>query len=62
MFEWIWKLCNMAFQNDVVDKDWRSAMTVSLYKVKWKRTECENYGGIGLFKRGWKNLHRNTIY
>ena len=23
---WIWRLCNMAFENGVVPKDWRSAM------------------------------------
>ena len=28
----IWRFCNMAFLNDVVLEDWRSATIVSLYK------------------------------
>ena len=24
--EWIWRLCNMAFENGVVPEDWRSAV------------------------------------
>ena len=34
----IWRLCNMAFESGVVPEDWGSAMIVSLYKGKGKRT------------------------
>ena len=30
----IWRLCNMTFENGIVPEDWRSALIVSLYKVK----------------------------
>ena len=30
--DWIWKLCNMAFENDVVPEDSRSAEIVLLHK------------------------------
>ena len=39
---------NMAFESNVVPKDWRSAMTVPLYNGKGERTECSNYRGISL--------------
>ena len=32
--DWIWKLCNMAFESGVVPEDWRSAVIVPLYKVE----------------------------
>ena len=41
--DWIWKLCNMVSENGFVPQDWRSAMTVPLYKSKGERTECKNY-------------------
>ena len=41
-------LCNMVFESGVVPEDWRSAMTVSLYKGKGEGTECKNYRGISL--------------
>ena len=31
---WIWRLCNMAFENGVVHKELRSAVIVPLYKDK----------------------------
>ena len=37
MVDWIWRLCNMAFQNGVVSEDWRSAMIVPLCKGKGQR-------------------------
>ena len=48
--DWIWKLCNMAFESDVVFEDWRSGVIVPLYKGKGERTECTNYRGISLEK------------
>ena len=30
--DWIWSLCNMAFENGVMPEDWRSAVIVLLYK------------------------------
>ena len=40
MVDWIWRLGNMAFENVIVLKDWRSAMIAPLYKGKGKRAEC----------------------
>ena len=42
---WIWKLCNMAFENSVLPEDWRSAVIVSMYKkgkdnLEYERTIC----------------------
>ena len=48
MVDWIWKLCNMAFDGVVMPEDWSSAVIVSLYKVKGERTECKNYRSISL--------------
>ena len=39
--DWIWKLCNMTFENCVGPEDWRSAVIVPMYKVKGGRTECK---------------------
>ena len=44
--DWIWRLCNMAFESDVVPEDWRSAVIFPLYKGKGKRNKC--YKGISL--------------
>ena len=42
--DWIWRLCNMAFESSAVPEDWRSVVTVPLNKGKshsvgrpWKR-------------------------
>ena len=43
--DWIWRLCNMAFESGVVSEDWRS---FTLYKGKGEKTECKNYRGIRL--------------
>ena len=32
--DWIWRLCNMAFESGVVPEDWRSVVIVPLYKGK----------------------------
>ena len=48
MVEWIWKLCNMAFESGVVLEDWRSAGIIPLYKGKGERIECSNYRSISL--------------
>ena len=47
----IWRLCNRAFESDIVPEYWRSAMIFQLYKSKWERTECKNYRGIILLSR-----------
>ena len=44
--DWIWRLCNMAFESGVVPEDWSPAVIVPLHKTKGQRTECENYRGI----------------
>ena len=31
--DWIWRLCNMAFESGVVPEDWRSTVIVPLYRV-----------------------------
>ena len=41
--DWIWRMCNMAFESGVVLEDWRSAVIIPLYKRKGERTECSNY-------------------
>ena len=38
----------MAFESNVLPRDWRSALTVPLNKGKGERIECENYRGISL--------------
>ena len=43
--DWIWKLCNIAFESDVVPEDLRSAV-ISLRKGKGEMIKCKNYGGI----------------
>ena len=35
--EWIWKLCNMGFENGVVPEDWRYNVIVPWYKGKGER-------------------------
>ena len=32
--DWIWRLCNVAFESGVEPDDWRSAVLVPLYKGK----------------------------
>ena len=46
--DWIWRLCNLAFESSVVPEDWRSAVTVPTHKGKGERNECKNYRGISL--------------
>ena len=48
VFNWIWKLYNMTFENGVAE-DWRSAVIIPLYKGKGKKTDHKNYRGISLF-------------
>ena len=46
--DWIWRLCNMAFESGVMPEDWRYAVIVPLYKGKEERTESKKYRGISL--------------
>ena len=52
--DWIWRLCNMAFESGVVPGDCRSAVIVPLYKGKVMNIQyqyyksCSNYRGITL--------------
>ena len=55
----IFRLSNMAFESDIVPKDWRSAVVVPLYKGKVKRTECKNYRGISFLSVIGKNICRD---
>ena len=48
VMNWVWRLCNMAFESGVVPEDSRSAMIVPLFKGKGERTKCRNYRGISL--------------
>ena len=48
VINWIWRLCNMAFESGVVSEDWRSAVIVPLYKGKGEKNKCKNYRGISL--------------
>ena len=47
--DWIWRLCNMAFESDVLLEDWRSAVVIPLCIGKGEMTECQNYRGISLW-------------
>ena len=47
MVDWIWRLCNIAFESGGVPEDWKS-VNVPLYKGKGERIECKNYRGISL--------------
>ena len=49
MLDWIWRLCNTAFESGVVPEDWRSPVISPLYNGKGVRTECKNNRGISLF-------------
>ena len=46
VLEWIWRLCNMAFESGAVPEDWRFAVIVPLFKGKGEMTEWSNYRGI----------------
>ena len=46
MVNWIWRLCNIAFESGVVLENWRSTVIVPLYKDKGERADCKNYRGI----------------
>ena len=48
MVDWIWGLCNVAFESGVMPEDWRAAVIVPLHQGKGERTECSNYRGIRL--------------
>ena len=54
LVDWIWRLCNTAFENGVVPENWRPALIVPLYKGKGERIECKNYRGISLLSMGGK--------
>ena len=45
--DWIWRLCNMAFESDV-SENWKSAVIVPLYKGKGERNKCKSYRSISL--------------
>ena len=48
MVDWIWRLCNMAFESSVWNEAWKSSMIFPLYKGKGERNECKNYRDISL--------------
>ena len=35
--DWIWRLCDMAFESCIVPEDWRSAVITLLYKGHGER-------------------------
>ena len=37
--DWIWRMCNMAFESGIVPEDLRSAVIVPLYKGKMEKNE-----------------------
>ena len=49
--DWIWKMCNMAFEIGVVPQELRSAVIVPLHKGKGEMIKCKNYR-YQLVKRG----------
>ena len=46
--DWIWRLCNMTFEIEIVPEDWRCAVIVLLYDSKRERSDCKNYKDISL--------------
>ena len=46
VMDWIWRLCNTAFESGVWPEDWRSAVIVPLYHGKEERKEYSNYRSI----------------
>ena len=48
MADWIWKLCHMAFESDVVPEDLRSAVIVPMHKGKGEMIKCKYYSVISL--------------
>ena len=44
--DWIWRVCNMAFESGFLPEYWRSSVIVPLYKGKGEKNECKNYRGI----------------
>ena len=43
VIDWILKLCNKAFMEGIVSRDWRRAVIVPLYKGKGDKGNCRNY-------------------
>ena len=37
VINWVWKLCNTEFERDVVSENWRTIVTVPLYKGNGER-------------------------
>ena len=52
VLDWIWRLCNMAFESGVVPEDWSSTMIV----MNVMNDECKNYRGISLLSVAEKNM------
>ena len=46
VMNWIWRVCNMAFESGVVPEDWKSVVIVPLYNGKGENNECKNYRSI----------------
>ena len=43
----------MVFESDVVPEDWRSTVTVQLYKGKGKKRKDRKRGKIGVKRKWW---------
>ena len=56
--DWIWKLCNIDFESDIVPEDWRYAENALLYKGKEEMTEWEKYRYY-FVACSWKNIFRD---
>ena len=46
--DWIWTLCDMAFESDVLLEDLMSSVIVPLHKDKGEMIKCKTYIGISL--------------
>ncbi len=55
MVDWMMWICNLAWEQSKVPKDWRKDIIVPLYKGKGNREECNNYRGIRLLSVPGKN-------
>ena len=54
--DWIWRLCNMAFESGFVPGEWRSAVIVPVYKGKGERSKFKSYRGHSLLSVDGKNI------
>ena len=48
VIDWMHLICNLAWKQGIVPKDWMKAIMVPIYKGKGSKDECGSYRGISL--------------